>query len=270
MSTVQQQKKILLFGKTGDGKSTIANMLVSGKVDGKFAAGDSFAAVTEQTKEFVSDVDSNWTIIDTVGLIGTDLPENDHKRIHALRKHLAKTHNAIDILCYVKKASKFTRADELSWLAFHTLFTNPNYHHNVLLAFTSCRTGWLVENKDAINEFFAVPNCPQERYRSVGVDFPPSDSDDDLIESRLEEKRQASLKALKEAMESIASDCTPLLLDADSSTSNYESPAEAALERKASAGPHKVQEALKGAAGNFFRGLVPGSPKQKHEIRLSK
>lgn len=233
--SIAQQKKILLFGKTGDGKSTLANMLVSAKVDGKFAAGDSFAAVTEQTKEFVSDVDPNWTIIDTVGLVGTDFPENDHKRIHELRNHITKGHKAIDIFCYVKKASKFTSADELSWLAFHTLFTNPDYHDNVLLVFTSCRSGWLEENADQIKDFFAVPNCSRKNYRCVAVDFPPNDSDA-LIESRLEVKRQTSLKLLKEAMDSLATDFPPLLLDVDTSTSIHGAHAEAAQDQKAPAG----------------------------------
>lgn len=247
------KKKILLFGKTGDGKSTVANMLGTGDVDGKFAAGNSLTAVTEQTKEFVSIDESSWTIIDTVGLFGSDKPQHDHKRIRTLRNYLAEKHGAIDLFCYVKKASKFTRADEQCWQAFHTLFANngdqTNYHDNVLLVFTSCRQGWLEENKNPINDFFAFPNSAGVQRvpydRSVGVDFPPHDGDP-IIDDKYDVMRAESLKALKEKIGTASVQPLPLQILPDERSAAAHQPARYVAGPESEPTHHGVGSGVKG------------------------
>lgn len=113
-------KRILLFGKTGDGKSTVANMLTIGDVVGEFAAGNALAAVTTQTDEVLV-TEANWIVIDMVGMFATDNPEKDLKRTWVLRNYLAEKHGEINVFCYLKKASKFTRADDQCWRALQTL-----------------------------------------------------------------------------------------------------------------------------------------------------
>jgi hypothetical protein len=197
MSGLVRPKKVLLFGKTGDGKSTVANMLSSGELDGEFAAGNSLAAVTDETKE-VTNPELNWTIIDTVGMFATDTPGEDQQRAKELRNYLAQNHPDIDIFCYVKKASRFTRADEQCWKAFNILFAGITpFHYNIVLVFTSCSEGpkWVEQHGDILNQHMPNPfgNTP---YQKVAVDFPPR-SDNSEVETQLSHTRQESLERLK-------------------------------------------------------------------------
>lgn len=160
-------KRILLFGKTGDGKSTVANMLTKGDVVGEFAAGNSLATVTKQTKEVSTD--ANWIVIETVGVFATDESENDFTCTRQLRNYLAEKHGEIDVYCFIKTASTFTNADDQCWRAFQSLFADndddqQSYHGNVLLIFTSCtRKRWLDENKLLTPEFGALSSTGHPR-----------------------------------------------------------------------------------------------------------
>lgn len=205
MSGTTRPKKVLLFGKTGDGKSTVANMLLTGGVgsgEAPFTAGNSLGAVTKETKEFTN-AESNWTIIDTVGMFPTDRPTEDQRQAIELHNYLAKQHQYIDLFLYIKKASKFTGADEMCWKAFNTLLHGTvaaNLPHNVLLVFTSCSEGeeWVKENESIIIQHMSGRGGTL--FEKVAVDFPPHNNHPE-VEKQLKGVRDASLKHLKAAVE---------------------------------------------------------------------
>lgn len=196
-STTKPFKKLLLFGKTGDGKSTVANMLLNGDVEGEFAAGNSLVAVTEEAKE-ATNPNLNWTIIDTVGMFATDRPGEDQNRVKQLRNYLASNHPDIDMFCYVKKASRFTKADEQSWKAFNTLLDGVKpFLDNIVLVFTSCNEGpgWVAQYEDVLNQHMQNQWGPAS-FHKVAVDFPPR-SDNPEVETELKDIRTKSLERLK-------------------------------------------------------------------------
>jgi predicted GTPase len=58
--------KVILFGKTGGGKSTVANSLVTGGIeDVEFTIGHGFSGCTRQVQ---TSEGRGWTVTDTVGL----------------------------------------------------------------------------------------------------------------------------------------------------------------------------------------------------------
>lgn len=198
-------RTVLLFGKTGDGKSTVANMLLTGDVEGEFQAGNSMAAITQQTTARTNN-ENKWTIIDTVGLFSTDKPEEDLYRSKELLNDLARSHPEIHNFCYIKKATKFTRADEECWKVFQELF--GEYYENIVLVFTSCKKGWLEENKGLIEEVMGLGR-DQKGYQKVAVEFPPHD-DDPAAESIRRKKRKDSLELLQTALSTL--EAGPVLL----------------------------------------------------------
>lgn len=62
-----QNKRIMLFGRTGSGKSTLGNMLYSRKInpEGSFAIGDSFRGIMAEVDHRHG---NGWIVIDMIGI----------------------------------------------------------------------------------------------------------------------------------------------------------------------------------------------------------
>jgi GTP-binding protein EngB required for normal cell division len=198
-------KRVLLFGRTGQGKSTIANMLVSGKMleSPVFKMGDGLIGVTEKC---VGHSDRDHYVIDTVGL-GEDPRNRSNFRgstdafdaaVDLITEFLERTGTEYSHILYVKAADRFDRLDERIFKIFQKIFkgTEPAFG----LVVTKCKNPdkWKVENESNM-QFRFGHTIPLDRH--VYVDFEPRNDDPDL-ESIYERKRQESLDRLDQALDS--------------------------------------------------------------------
>lgn len=198
-------KRVLLFGRTGQGKSTIANMLVSGEMleTPVFKMGDGLVGVTEKC---VGHSDRDHYVIDTVGL-GEDPRNRPNFRgptdafdaaVGLITDFLERTGTEYSHILYVKAADRFDRLDERIFNIFRKIFkgTEPAFG----LVVTKCKNPdkWKVENEGSMQARYGHA-IPLDRH--AYVDFEPRNDDPDL-ESIYKRKRQESLDRLDQALDS--------------------------------------------------------------------
>ncbi|BBN18489.1 hypothetical protein MPTK1_8g02910 [Marchantia polymorpha subsp. ruderalis] len=210
--------KLLLYGKAGDGKSTIGNMLLDGRVEGLFDRRDCQSAVPTSSMSKRCSENKQWEVIDTVGLFSPGNRTSDAHLIDKLHDFLLTECPEIDVICYVKKASKYTGADEICLNHFKRLFKGHKVEQNVVLVFTSCpdQNTFFKFNDHVISKHMGA-----EYKRRVGVEFPPPNSNVD-IEEMMKEKRASSLKDLEKELKQVVSEVVgPVVLRPDGHFSCY-------------------------------------------------
>ena len=185
------QCKVVLFGKTGDGKSTVANALVTGGIeDLRFTIGHGVKGCTSQMLTLEG---RGWTVTDTVGLgegeggqVSTEEAEN------LILEFLKKVKGQYSHVIYVKSSTnRFDVLDETIWKSFQRIFKGAEGAFTVL--FTKGKEEWLDTN---------YHNMPDWVKRDVGrenvfiTDIPPI-SDKKVRESRNQKVRVESVKKLE-------------------------------------------------------------------------
>ncbi|CAM6096879.1 unnamed protein product [Calypogeia fissa] len=181
---------IVLFGKTGCGKSTVANALVTGGIEPPIVFPSSDAP-TGCTSEISKKSGRGWAVTDTIGLgegkLGT---KSNTEAKNELTVFLKKVKDAYSHIIFVQKADRVTELDEMIWLLFTSIFEGAEDAFVVL--FTAADEMWLKDNESKLPTDMA-------RYAKFAVDIPPyvSDSDQQVREKRNKEKRERSLQELE-------------------------------------------------------------------------
>ena len=182
--------KVVLFGKTGDGKSTVANALVTGGIeDLQFAIGH---GVKGCTSEMLTLEGRGWTVTDTVGLgegEGGQVSTQDAENL--ISEFLRKVKGQYSHVIYVKSsANRFDVLDESIWKSFKRIFKGAEGAFTVL--FTKGNEDWLDTN------YATLPDW----VKSVGrenvfiTDIPPI-SDKEVREKRNKDVREKSVRKLE-------------------------------------------------------------------------
>eukprot|EP00929_Paragymnodinium_shiwhaense_P090558 TRINITY_DN50739_c0_g2_i1.p1 TRINITY_DN50739_c0_g2~~TRINITY_DN50739_c0_g2_i1.p1 ORF type:complete len:673 (+),score=174.85 TRINITY_DN50739_c0_g2_i1:354-2372(+) len=192
---------VMVFGKTGAGKSHLANLLVGRQA---FQSGDSVASVTnEHSVRTATTADGALTVLDTIGFGDTRLPPETV--IQSLRDTALEASTGIDIIFFVLKKERVTPVEQ-EILAYVTqLLFGPDCLPNLYMVVThagrlagniEARAPWLREQAEASPVFAAMLALlgPRGSERVAFVENPElGDAEDEDDRAVAEKKRQRAL-----------------------------------------------------------------------------
>ena len=178
---------IVLFGRTGSGKSTMGNMLLFGHPNPEgqvgFPVGDGVRGVSLQVAVKGG---RGWLVTDTIGLgepeLGAVSNELAAKR---LCEFLEKLKQGYRYIVYVAKKERMQDSHVLTWELFKKIFEGGET--NFVVVFTNTSQEWVDSNIGDIRKGY------QGCDRFIGVDFPPV-SDNEQREALNISDRKKSLE----------------------------------------------------------------------------
>ncbi|CAM6127259.1 unnamed protein product [Calypogeia fissa] len=182
-------KKVVLFGKTGEGKSTIANVLVTGGISETvvFKSSDAARGCTER---IMRDRGRGWFVIDTVGLGEAEMGNTSHAEAQKLVTDFLKEFKGdYSHIIYVQKARRITTMEELIWKLFAQIFKGAEGAFVVVI--TSASQLWYEENKDKFPSYWT-----EENVKILYTDIPPEHKRP-VLERKLKPKRKAAIAKLE-------------------------------------------------------------------------
>ncbi|CAI2171312.1 2322_t:CDS:1 [Funneliformis geosporum] len=160
---------VALFGPTGQGKSTVANMLVQGDIhreNNAFVVKDAAVGIRDQTNR---DVSETFEVVDIIGVCQTNFKSTPHKKaVKSIRNYFSKYRGPLNYICYVKKKGEFTKEDSQLFKVFKEIFKGGE--RNIIIIITDCEPEWVNENSKTIENNFGD-------YPTIAVDFPTQGHD---------------------------------------------------------------------------------------------
>ncbi|CAM6085818.1 unnamed protein product [Calypogeia fissa] len=208
-STSSKPQKVLVFGRTGAGKSAVANLLVTGDI--KPVLFPSSNGVGGCTKKNKTETGRGYTVLDTVGLgevlhsgkgnssqMSADEMRNVAKSnmleyLKSLKGDGGGDDKGYSHVIYVQKAGRLTAQDGLIWTIFEEIFKGAEDGFVVL--FTKADEEWLESNQNKIVE-------EMKKHPICVVDIPPA-SRFIWEESKYKTIRTTSLQKLEEKLEDL-------------------------------------------------------------------
>lgn len=184
-------KRIILFGRTGSGKSTVGNMLTNRTpcYDRGFAVGKGFRGVTS---EITIKHGNNWAVVDTIGMgetKGGTVSHEDAKTF--LCTFLKQLRYSYLYIVYVVRQGRMDESQAMIWQIFKKIFKDGE--SNFVVMFTDSSQKWIDDNETQIKQEF--DGCS----RFIAVNFPPI-SESEELELIYKEKRSLSLNNMEEQL----------------------------------------------------------------------
>src|SRR5438128_1923881 len=159
---------VIFFGRSGEGKSTLANMLIQPDLyfeNNSFRISD--GAIGETSKITFAH-NKTFIVYDTIGLCETSKGNVSNKNaLREIKNYFSKVHDPLNFICYVIKKGRLTQEHKVTFNVFKEIFAGGET--NFAIVITNCETDWVQENIVNIREYFG--NSP-----IIGVDFPISNS----------------------------------------------------------------------------------------------
>jgi GTP-binding protein EngB required for normal cell division len=187
-----KSERVILFGRTGSGKSTIAQMLIHGELlpESGFEIGSSARGVTS---EIIKSEGRGWHVTDTPGFgepkEGT-VPTADAVKI--LKKFILDICGVYSHFVYVMKYNRLNVYDEKLWNFFRTIFRGAELNFSVVI--TNCK------NELSESDMKRVTNVFSGCSRFIPVDFCPREVGDDELEEENIVDRKRYLQVLEDTL----------------------------------------------------------------------
>ncbi|KAH9532338.1 hypothetical protein CY35_19G088200 [Sphagnum magellanicum] len=200
--------KMLLFGRTGSGKSTVANMLIKGNLDSPLLF-ETSSGIRGKTISFQREENDEYMVVDTVGFgevkQGTVSNLEARNRLYNFFTKINET--GYNYFAFVRKWGKIDELDTHLWNFFKKAF--EGVEQNFVLLFTQCKHSTLQENLEEVKARFE--GCS----KFIAVDFPPRSKQKGSNLGRVgqdEKMRARSLKHLQDELKkSMCPSSTPSL-----------------------------------------------------------
>ncbi|GBC06522.1 hypothetical protein RclHR1_00690012 [Rhizophagus clarus] len=168
---MSEQQNVLFFGRTGYGKSSIANMLVQGDIyqnNNKFKISDSAKG---ETLNIYGSSTEKYLIFDTVGLGEPPSHHVSHKdAVNKMRNYFSKSRVSLNYIFYVHKKGRISDEDKRMFKLFKEIFEWGE--KNFVIIITNSKPEWVERNFQTIIEDLG-------NYPIIAVDFPYTDEDED-------------------------------------------------------------------------------------------
>lgn len=193
---------IVVLGKTGAGKSTVANSIVGQQL---FEVGTSVRSVTRgirngEAKFTEDDVEYNIKLIDTVGLFDTGGKTNE-QAIDEIKKHFQnRVPEGVNLILFVYREGRFTREEKDTFDFIIKKFSSEISEISALVI-TNCDTKSDRARENVKDEFcentVTKPIADFVKKGIFVVGFPKLDDVDDEDKPRMEEKMEKDRKKLQ-------------------------------------------------------------------------
>ncbi|RGB39004.1 hypothetical protein C1646_690933 [Rhizophagus diaphanus] len=189
---MREQPGIILFGRTGYGKSSIANMLVQGDIykNNVFTISDNAKG---ETLNIYTSYTEKYQVFDTVGLGEPPSHLVPHKEaVNKIRDYFSICKVTLNYIFYVQKKGRITDEDKKMFKLFKEIFEWAE--KNIVIIITNSKPEWVEKNLETITEDLG-------KYPIISVDFPfTEEDDDDIIACSYRKKRAQSLQRLEDKL----------------------------------------------------------------------
>lgn len=192
MTHAWSSEKVILFGRTGSGKSTTAQMLTCGNLDPSDIIFKACSSARGVTSEIQRGEGRGWHVTDTPGFgeakSGTVSSKQANDKIKTFIGNINGTYSHY---VYVVKKDRVDVYDERLWVFFKKVFVGAEANFSVVV--TGCENPLSTEDENHLRKTFAGCNT------ITAVNFPPTSADDAELEEDHKAERADSLFLLEDA-----------------------------------------------------------------------
>ncbi|CAM6085566.1 unnamed protein product [Calypogeia fissa] len=189
-------ERVIILGRTGCGKSTLAQMLTLGNLDPSSEQFASSSGIRGKTKDVSHGEGRGWYVVDTPGFGEPEDEENTISTEEAeekIKRYVQLISGTYTHFIHVVMKDRIDWMEERLWQFFLQLF-GEDIKENFTVVISNADDEWVENNRATLQRSFN--GC--ESFLSA--EFPKTREGDDEWEAELQEVRTASLKGIEDGL----------------------------------------------------------------------